>query len=46
VIAKTSASRGRARFTPASGNARARRIVATVEQSGMPRDSVTVAARR
>jgi len=43
VIAKTSASRGRARFTPASGNARARRIVATVEQSGMPRDSVTVA---
>ena len=43
VIAKTSVSRGRVRFTPAPGNARARRIVATVEQSGMPRESVTVA---
>ena len=42
VIAKTSVSRA-GRFTPASGNVRARRIVATVEQSGMPRDSVTVA---
>ena len=43
VIAKTSAARGRARFTSAPGNARARRIVATIEQSGVPRDSVTVA---
>jgi hypothetical protein len=43
VIAKTSAPRGRARFTSAAGNARARRIVATIEQSGIPRDSVTVA---
>jgi hypothetical protein len=43
VIKKTSAARGRVRFTPAAGNGRARRIVATVEQSGTPRDSLTVA---
>jgi hypothetical protein len=43
VIKKTSAARGRVRFTPAAGNGRARRIVATVEQSGAPRDTLTVA---
>jgi hypothetical protein len=43
VIKKTSTARGRVRFTPESGNGRARRIVATVEQSGTPRDALTVA---
>jgi hypothetical protein len=43
VITKTSAARGRVRFTPEAGNGRARRIVATVEQSGTPRDALTVA---
>ena len=46
VIAKSSARRGRVRFTPAPGASRARRIVALVEQSGIPRASVTVARYR
>jgi hypothetical protein len=31
------------RFAPADGNGRARRIIATVEQDGIPRNSLTVA---
>ena len=40
------AARGRLRFAPATGPAGRRRIVALVEQSGLPRKRVTVAAFR
>ena len=43
VILRTARSRGKVRFTPAAGTARARRIVAIVEQGGAPRDTLTVA---
>lgn len=43
VIKRTSEARGRVRFRPAAGNARGRQIEAIVEQSGIPRDTLTVA---
>jgi hypothetical protein len=46
VIARTSRATGRARFTPAAGKARSRRILAVVEQSGLPRDTLRVARYR
>jgi hypothetical protein len=43
VLKTTSAARGRVRFTPAGGNGRKRSIVAMVQQSGAPRETLTVA---
>jgi hypothetical protein len=43
VLARSNKARGSVRFTPAAGKGRARRIVATVEQSGAPRDTLRVA---
>jgi hypothetical protein len=43
VIARTAKRRGTVRFTPATGNARKRRVVAIVEQGGAPRATIAVA---
>ena len=43
VIHRTTKARGTVRFTPSVGAARARTIVAIVEQDGTPRDTLTVA---
>ena len=45
-IGVTSAARGRLRFTPAVGPAGRRRVVAFVEQNGLPRKRVTVGSFR
>ena len=46
VIATAHAARGKARFRPADGNGRQRRIVALVEQNGAPRDTLTAGSYR
>ena len=46
VIATTRASRGRVRFRPADGPAGKRRIVAMVEQNGLPRKTLTAGSYR
>ncbi|MEA2351912.1 MAG: hypothetical protein QOJ14_326, partial [Thermoleophilaceae bacterium] len=46
VIGTTKAASGRIRFTPAPGPSGKRRIVAFIEQNGLPRDQVAVATFR
>jgi Tol biopolymer transport system component len=46
VLKRTTAARGRVRFTPPAGRSRTRRIVAIVEQAGVPRATLPVARYR
>lgn len=46
VIRTTSAARGRVTFTPARGSAGVRKVVASVQQGGRPRATLTVASFR
>jgi len=43
VLARTTKARGRVRFTPPAGRGRARRVLALVEQQGVPRATLKVA---